>query len=65
MVTPAELWQESGRWQKYGPELLRLKVDVLLTVGTVVTRACAPQIFYPGRIDPVGGPAAACGMIEA
>ncbi len=25
MVTPAELWQESGRWQKYGPELLRLK----------------------------------------
>ena len=24
-VCPAELWQESGRWQKYGPELLRLK----------------------------------------
>jgi prolyl-tRNA synthetase len=24
-VQPAELWQESGRWQKYGPELLRLK----------------------------------------
>jgi prolyl-tRNA synthetase len=24
-VIPAELWQESGRWQKYGPELLRLK----------------------------------------
>ena len=23
MVQPAELWQESGRWQKYGPELLR------------------------------------------
>ncbi len=23
-VHPAELWQESGRWQKYGPELLRL-----------------------------------------
>jgi prolyl-tRNA synthetase len=22
---PAELWLESGRWQKYGPELLRLK----------------------------------------
>jgi len=21
---PAELWQESGRWEKYGPELLRL-----------------------------------------
>ncbi|PNU21638.1 proline--tRNA ligase [Geothermobacter hydrogeniphilus] len=25
MVTPAELWQESGRWQQYGKELLRLK----------------------------------------
>ncbi|MBJ7551802.1 proline--tRNA ligase [Marinomonas ostreistagni] len=24
-VQPAELWQETGRWQKYGPELLRLK----------------------------------------
>ena len=24
-VQPAELWQESGRWQAYGPELLRLK----------------------------------------
>lgn len=23
-VQPAELWQESGRWQKYGDELLRL-----------------------------------------
>jgi len=23
-VQPAELWQESGRWQAYGPELLRL-----------------------------------------
>ncbi len=24
-VCPAELWQESGRWEKYGPELLRIK----------------------------------------
>jgi len=24
-VQPAELWQESGRWAKYGPELLRFK----------------------------------------
>lgn len=24
-VQPAELWEESGRWEKYGPELLRLK----------------------------------------
>ncbi|RMG29786.1 MAG: proline--tRNA ligase, partial [Gammaproteobacteria bacterium] len=25
MVQPAELWQESGRWAQYGPELLRLR----------------------------------------
>jgi len=25
VVQPAELWQESGRWNAYGPELLRLK----------------------------------------
>lgn len=25
MVQPADLWQESGRWQKYGAELLRFK----------------------------------------
>ena len=25
MVQPAELWRESGRWEQYGPELLRLK----------------------------------------
>lgn len=25
VVQPADLWQESGRWQKYGPELLRIK----------------------------------------
>jgi prolyl-tRNA synthetase len=25
VVQPAELWQESGRFQKYGPELLRVK----------------------------------------
>jgi prolyl-tRNA synthetase len=24
-IQPAELWQESGRWSEYGPELLRLK----------------------------------------
>ena len=24
VVQPAEMWQESGRWAKYGPELLRL-----------------------------------------
>ena len=25
LVQPAELWQESGRWEKYGAELLRFK----------------------------------------
>ncbi|MGH8211163.1 MAG: proline--tRNA ligase, partial [Steroidobacteraceae bacterium] len=25
VVQPAELWQESGRWTEYGPELLRIK----------------------------------------
>src|SRR2546421_7334978 len=24
-AVPAELWQESGRWDQYGPELLRFK----------------------------------------
>ncbi|MFT6344782.1 MAG: prolyl-tRNA synthetase [Paraglaciecola sp.] len=25
LVQPADLWQESGRWEEYGPELLRIK----------------------------------------
>ncbi|MDO4806794.1 MAG: proline--tRNA ligase [Coriobacteriales bacterium] len=25
MVTPAELWHDSGRWEKYGPELMRME----------------------------------------
>ena len=25
VTQPAELWNESGRWEQYGPELLRLK----------------------------------------
>ncbi|TCO77292.1 proline--tRNA ligase [Chromatocurvus halotolerans] len=25
MIQPAELWQESGRWEQYGPELLRIR----------------------------------------
>jgi len=25
VVQPADLWEESGRWQEYGPELLRIK----------------------------------------
>jgi prolyl-tRNA synthetase len=25
VIQPAELWQESGRWREYGPELLRIR----------------------------------------
>src|SRR5438045_8248704 len=25
VIQPAELWEESGRWREYGPELLRIK----------------------------------------
>jgi prolyl-tRNA synthetase len=25
VIQPAELWQESGRWEQYGPELMRVK----------------------------------------
>ena len=25
VIQPAELWMESGRWERYGPELLRIK----------------------------------------
>jgi prolyl-tRNA synthetase len=25
ILSPAELWQESGRWEKYGPELFRVR----------------------------------------
>ena len=25
LVQPAELWQETGRWEKIGPELMRVK----------------------------------------
>jgi prolyl-tRNA synthetase len=25
VVQPAELWLESGRWEQYGPELLRIQ----------------------------------------
>lgn len=26
VVQPSELWQESGRWEQYGPELLRVPI---------------------------------------
>ena len=49
-VQPAELWQESGRWEKYGPELLRFKdrrqIDFVIgpTHEEVVTDIARNQI---------------------
>lgn len=28
-IQPAELWQESGRWVQYGPELLRVRAVMI------------------------------------
>ena len=36
-VQPAELWQESGRWDFYGPELLRFR-----TVTTGILSSARP-----------------------
>jgi prolyl-tRNA synthetase len=50
VVQPAELWQESGRFQQYGPELLRVKDrhdrDFVIqpTSEEVITAAGAPQL---------------------
>ena len=49
IVQPAELWMESGRWDAYGPELLRIKDrherDFVLqpTSEEVVTDTCATK----------------------
>lgn len=37
VVQPADLWQESGRWEQYGPELLRLS-----TVASVRSYSARP-----------------------
>src|SRR5258708_3266016 len=37
-VQPAELWQESGRWHKYGPELLREYGNMYETDPRIFTR---------------------------
>lgn len=50
MVQPGEIWEESGRWNQYGPELLRLKdrkgADFCLgpTHEEVITRLFANEI---------------------
>ena len=50
VVQPAELWIQSGRWEKYGPELLRLKDrhgrDFVLqpTSEEVVTEAVRQEV---------------------
>lgn len=49
-VQPAELWQESGRWEHYGPELCRLKdrhnVDFVLgpTHEEIITNVVRNEI---------------------
>ncbi|RHW75312.1 proline--tRNA ligase [Colwellia sp. RSH04] len=50
MVQPADLWEESGRWDDYGPELLRLndrhKRDFVLgpTHEEVITKLVANEL---------------------
>ena len=50
MVQPADLWEESGRWEDYGPELLRLKDrhDRAFVLGPtheeVITKLVASEI---------------------
>ena len=35
-VQPAELWQESGRWDMYGKELLSSKIGTTASVASVL-----------------------------
>ena len=35
-VQPAELWQESGRWEQYGHELLRFKIAMVVNSATAL-----------------------------
>ena len=49
-VQPAELWQESGRWEKYGPELLRLKDRTDPLTETVAQKII--DVFRNGERDP-------------
>ena len=50
IVQPAELWMETGRWEKYGPELLRIKdrhdgdFVILPTSEEVVTDVARQEI---------------------
>lgn len=42
-VQPAELWQESGRWEFYGKELLRLKTATSAnSVSAPLTKKSSP-----------------------
>ena len=43
-VQPAELWQESGRWQAYGPELLRFKDRHEREIGRA---SCRERVWIP------------------
>ena len=41
VVQPAELWQESGRWDKYGAQLLRFTQTVMTSASSCrISRLC-------------------------
>ena len=52
-AVPAELWQESGRWDKYGKALLRMKDrherDFCFGVLTLSSAPPSPAAAAPGR----------------
>src|ERR1043165_3346141 len=56
VVQPAELWQESGRWNEYGPELLRFKDrherDFVIqpTSEEVITDLARSELKSPRRL---------------
>ena len=52
VLCPSEIWQESGRWSLYGPELMRLKdhlcvpVPNALQTSHIVLFNCCQLLFY-------------------
>lgn len=33
IIQPSELWLESGRWNVYGAEMIRLKIDIIENIA--------------------------------
>lgn len=50
-LQPAELWQESGRWNDYGPELMRLKTELLATLRLGQHMKKLLQRFYAMKLN--------------